>query len=330
MLEKVHIRRESKEIPFGFKIQGGSEFSIPLSVLQVTPGSVAERCGLRSGDAILEINGIQTTQMEHNQAKKEIMKCGDDFFLTVQRNAVDTVKPQHTPLSQLKSNPPVNLNNLAPPPPAVKTDLTANKTEMVNIGTSHNRAAMPFNKAVGNGIDYKSAKPSNWKPGDYTKWAPETPQQNESPTVTAVFHKQYNTPIGMYSDSNVFQEFQNQTKSILPEIANKNPVSQGPSTVSSFASQDYHPQPSSNPPIGTNSLSMKMLNHGINEAQTSNGQPPSIFDLKRGNPTGATVPRGFKSVQAPTVLPSEQRHAPMRVEYQAQHLKQNWIEPKLN
>lgn len=60
------------------------------------------------------------------------------------------------------------------------------------------------------------------------------------------------------------------------------------------------------------------------------------------------MPKGFKSVQAPvilfgkkikskikifwiyfqTALPPEQRHAPTRVEYQAQHLKQNWIEPK--
>lgn len=127
----------------------------------------------------MEINGIQTSQLEHNQAKAEIIKCGNDFFLTVQRNAVDTVKPQHTPLSQLKSNPPVNLNNLTPLPPATKTDLTANKTETINIGTSHNRAPMPFNIAVGNGVDYKSAKPENWKPGDYTKWAPETAEKNE-------------------------------------------------------------------------------------------------------------------------------------------------------
>ncbi|CAF1031168.1 unnamed protein product [Brachionus calyciflorus] len=327
MQEKIHIKRDLKEIPFGFKIQGGSEFSIPLSVLQVTPNSVAERCGLRSGDAILEINGVQTSHMDHNQAKNELIKCGNEFFLTVKRNAVEVEKPQHTPLQQLKSNPPVNLNSYTTPP-AVKTDLTIEKNEAIKIGTSHNRAPMPFNKAVGNGIDYKSAKPTNWTPGDYTKWAPETPQ-SEPPTVTAVFHNQYNTPIGMYSDSNVFQEFQNQTKGIMPELPNSKPVSHGPSTVSSFSNQSYNPQPrSSNQPIGMNSLSMKMLNQGINEAQATSSQPPSIFDLKKGNPTGATVPSGFKSVRAPTALPPEQRHAPTRVEYQVQHVKQNWMEPK--
>lgn len=38
---------------------------------------------------------------------------------------------------------------------------------------------MPFNKEVGNSIDYKSAKPTNWKAGDYTKWAPQ-PAQKET------------------------------------------------------------------------------------------------------------------------------------------------------
>lgn len=71
----------------------------------------------------------------------------------------------------------------------------------------------------------------------------------------------------MYSDSNVFQEFQKQTKGILPEIGNKNPISDRASTVSSFANQPQ--QVSNNQPIGTNSLSMKMLNHGISEANAT-------------------------------------------------------------
>jgi hypothetical protein len=55
-----------------------------------------------------------------------------------------------------------------------------------------------------------------------------------------------------------------------------------------------------------------------------------VFDLKKGNPSGATVPRGFMSVQAPTALPPEQRHAPVRKEFEVQHVKQAWIEPKFN
>jgi len=44
---------------------------------------------------------------------------------------------------------------------------------------------------------------------------------------------------------------------------------------------------------------MRMLGSGIEQVQGTSQQPPSVFDLKHGNPTGATIPRGFKSVQAP-------------------------------
>lgn len=38
------------------------------------------------------------------------------------------------------------------------------------IGSSHNRAPMPFNREIGNSVVYQAAKPNNWQPGDYTKW----------------------------------------------------------------------------------------------------------------------------------------------------------------
>ena len=174
-----------------------------------------------------------------------------------------------------------------------------------------------------------------------------------------MFHNPYNTPIGIYSDSNVFQEFQKQTRSILPPENNasshyqqphQKPHQQQPpqqqlnyhqpqfsvasNTVSGF-SNSVAPrtpnQPHTNQTRGLNSLSMRMLGQGIQTAEASHSQPPSVFDLKRGeNPTGATVPRGFKSVQAPQLLPPEQRHAPVRKEFEVHHVKQNWIEPKFN
>jgi hypothetical protein len=105
----------------------------------------------------------------------------------------------------------------------------------------------------------------------------------------------------MYSDSNVFQEFQNQTKGLLTGHSNQSTSQQ--STTSSFLNQNFHQtkhnSSQSQQPRGVNSLSMRMLNSGIEQAEGTHQQPPSVFDLRHGNPTGATVPRGFKSVQAP-------------------------------
>ena len=79
------IRRQATDIPFGFKLQGGTDFAIPLSILSVAPGSLAEQAGLRAGDAILKINEMDTDFMEHARAKTEVLRCGNDFTLTIQR-----------------------------------------------------------------------------------------------------------------------------------------------------------------------------------------------------------------------------------------------------
>ena len=43
---------------------------------------------------------------------------------------------------------------------------------------------MPFNAQVGSTIDYKSAKPTNWKQGDYTQWIDnDLPSNNHNPRI---------------------------------------------------------------------------------------------------------------------------------------------------
>ena len=93
MTEVIYIKRDNTEIPFGFKLQGGADFSTPLSILQVSilsslkrlqlsinlhfqvsDNSIAQRAGLRSGDAIVKINETETQWMDHARAKQEIIR----------------------------------------------------------------------------------------------------------------------------------------------------------------------------------------------------------------------------------------------------------------
>ena len=53
-----------------------------------------------------------------------------------------------------------------------------NIKEFIDIGTSHNRAPMPFNKDVGSSVDYRATKPTNWKDGDYKKWINNSTEQD--------------------------------------------------------------------------------------------------------------------------------------------------------
>lgn len=66
-------------------LKGGSDFSVPLSILSIVPNSVADRCGLRPGDAILKINDAEVSWMDHGRAKTEIIRAGNEFYLTVER-----------------------------------------------------------------------------------------------------------------------------------------------------------------------------------------------------------------------------------------------------
>jgi hypothetical protein len=98
-MEKIILKRIDPEIPFGFKLQGkfdynlfhsifktkkkikgGSDFKIPLSILQITANSIAEKAGLKIGDEIIKINDLDTKRMEHNRAKMELMRCGIKKF----------------------------------------------------------------------------------------------------------------------------------------------------------------------------------------------------------------------------------------------------------
>lgn len=55
--------------------------------VQVNPGSIAERFGMKAGDAVLTINGVNTDELEHEQAKYEILRCGDQVHFLLQRYA---------------------------------------------------------------------------------------------------------------------------------------------------------------------------------------------------------------------------------------------------
>lgn len=51
-------------------------------------GSIAARAGLQAGDAVLQINGRPSDELEHEQAKREIITSGNKVFLVVQRYAL--------------------------------------------------------------------------------------------------------------------------------------------------------------------------------------------------------------------------------------------------
>ena len=52
---------------------------------QVNPNSVADHAGLQAGDGILYINQVNTDQLSHEQAKMEMIRSGNEIYMTIIR-----------------------------------------------------------------------------------------------------------------------------------------------------------------------------------------------------------------------------------------------------
>lgn len=187
---RVNLRRDGPSQSWGFRLQGGTDFTTALSVQAVNPGSIAERAGLQAGDAVLQINNRPSDELEHEQAKQEIVASGNEVFMVVQRGVVKIWKPKVTPMSELR---PKEMK-LAPDGSAAddvyvqKTSLAADKADIQHIGTGYNRTARPFGASFGGGASGGGA----------------------GATVPAVVNAQYNSPIGIYSTENAVNTYQAQ------------------------------------------------------------------------------------------------------------------------
>ncbi|XP_068062246.1 PDZ and LIM domain protein 7 isoform X5 [Anomalospiza imberbis] len=80
--------------PWGFRLQGGKDFSMPLSISRLTLGGKAAQAGVGVGDWVLYIDGESTSAMTHIEAQNRIRACGDRLCLTLSRAQTQLGKPQ--------------------------------------------------------------------------------------------------------------------------------------------------------------------------------------------------------------------------------------------
>lgn len=127
-------------------------------------GSIAEQVGLQPGDAVVSVNNVDVFNLRHKDAQDIIVRSGNSFELTVQRGG-GTWKPSVTPTGALPAP------NQQYGGPVTKTSLQHHPPpNEQHIGCGYNNSARPFN-------------------------------QNGS--VKSIVNKQYNTPVGMYSEESI-------------------------------------------------------------------------------------------------------------------------------
>ncbi|XP_041079388.1 PDZ and LIM domain protein 7 isoform X3 [Polyodon spathula] len=74
--------------PWGFRLQGGKDFSMPLTVSRLTPGGKAVQANVGVGDWVVSIDGANTESMTHVEAQNKIRACTGNLTLSLSRAVI--------------------------------------------------------------------------------------------------------------------------------------------------------------------------------------------------------------------------------------------------
>ncbi|XP_045392681.1 PDZ and LIM domain protein 5 isoform X5 [Lemur catta] len=85
--------------PWGFRLQGGKDFNMPLTISSLKDGGKASQANVRIGDVVLTIDGISANGMTHLEAQNKIKGCTGSLNMTLQRASAT---PKSEPVSVQK------------------------------------------------------------------------------------------------------------------------------------------------------------------------------------------------------------------------------------
>ncbi|XP_039976406.1 PDZ and LIM domain protein 7 isoform X6 [Xiphias gladius] len=71
--------------PWGFRLQGGKDFSMPLTVSRLTPGGKAAQAGVGVGDWVVSIDDTNAEDMTHVEAQNKIRAATDSLTLALSK-----------------------------------------------------------------------------------------------------------------------------------------------------------------------------------------------------------------------------------------------------
>ncbi|KAM6987184.1 PDZ and LIM domain protein 5b [Aplochiton taeniatus] len=136
--------------PWGFRLQGGKDFCVVLTISRLTDGGKAAKANISVGDVVLSIDGIAAATMTHLEAQNKIKSCTGNLSLTLQRpsSAKADGVPKDQPQEIIK---PVPLPITSPAPP------TSYSSPSPQPGAAYNKTARPF--GGGGGVTSSPAAP---------------------------------------------------------------------------------------------------------------------------------------------------------------------------
>ncbi|XP_006894538.1 PREDICTED: LIM domain-binding protein 3 isoform X5 [Elephantulus edwardii] len=179
--------------PWGFRLQGGKDFNMPLTISRITPGSKAAQSQLSQGDLVVAIDGVNTDTMTHLEAQNKIKSASYNLSLTLQKSKrpipISTAAPPiQSPLPVIphQKDPALDMNgSLVVPSPSPEAPASPGTP-----GTAEFRQSL--SSSLPQPSAFSHTEPSDPAPPQGSTKSPKVPLSSRQP-------RQYNNPIGLYS-----------------------------------------------------------------------------------------------------------------------------------
>ncbi|XP_061491017.1 LIM domain-binding protein 3 isoform X8 [Rhineura floridana] len=176
--------------PWGFRLQGGKDFNMPLTISRITPGSKAAQSQMNQGDMVIAIDGANTDGMTHLEAQNKIKSASYNLSLTLQKSKRPAPVP--TGIPRIDSTMPMIPHQKVVANPATNPEFVER-----------------FNPNVLKDSALSTHKPIEVKgPGG----------------KATIIHAQYNTPISMYSQDAIMDAIAGQAQAQGGELASESPL----------------------------------------------------------------------------------------------------------
>nr|XP_012619049.1 PDZ and LIM domain protein 5 isoform X2 [Microcebus murinus] len=173
--------------PWGFRLQGGKDFNMPLTISSLKDGGKASQANVRIGDVVLSIDGISANGMTHLEAQNKIKGCTGSLNMTLQRASAIS-KPE--PISVQKGEPKEVVKPVPITSPAV-----SKVTSTTNM--AYNKAPRPFGSVSSPKVTSIPSPSSAFTPAHAT-----TSSHASLPPVAAVTPPPFAAP-GLHANATV-------------------------------------------------------------------------------------------------------------------------------
>ncbi|XP_074445633.1 PDZ and LIM domain protein 5 isoform X2 [Larus michahellis] len=148
--------------PWGFRLQGGKDFNMPLAISRLNDGGKAARAHVGIGDVVLTIDGISTDGMTHLEAQNKIKACTGNLNMTLQRVA-SVQKPD---LIHVPKGEPTEVVKPVPIASAVAPKVTA------TASVAYNKTPRPFGAVTTSKVTSIPSPSSAFTPAQVAAAAP--------------------------------------------------------------------------------------------------------------------------------------------------------------